>query len=161
MKKIIFLILIGFSAQAQSVTNLSSRAKFPYNITPYSIIDQKNGDTLCWYWNRAEVIAYVASNPTSGITTAQADSVARSVLPIFGNYIGLGNGVQDTFQITIPTGYTYSLCNFKSGATASVDSLATYGCSISGTKLILTFYDHPNLSIPPLGAFSIDYILSK
>ncbi len=69
MKYLIF-ILIPFSCIGQSVTNQSSGVIYYKNITPYAIINLKNGDTLAWYPNKAEVLDLISSHSGSGSVTS-------------------------------------------------------------------------------------------
>lgn len=141
------LIFVAINSNAQSVDyrNITGR-----QIPAISFIRFSDNDTLQWFWNSAEVATAIANSSTA---------IHASYL--FGSYHGTGNGTKDTFQITVPSGYNYALCTFKSGATVGTDSLASYGCILNGTTLTLNFYNKSGKTIPPLDTFNINYFLGK
>ncbi len=69
---------VGF---CQSVTNQNSGISYPRDITPYAIINQSTGDTVSWFWNRAEVQSYVSGlglNTTANTKVLINDSLVAN-----------------------------------------------------------------------------------
>jgi hypothetical protein len=56
MKKLLIsLLFLPLFSFGQTLTNQSVNVRYPLNYTPYAIIDLQTGDTLCWYWNSAQI----------------------------------------------------------------------------------------------------------
>ena len=144
--EIIALINAGGTANTQVQTNLVDTAAI--HLTKINQVQTNLADTAA-----------------ARGTTAQTN-LADSITLVKGNYLFgkvalVGNGTQDTFHVTVPSGFLFAVCSFDSGATAGTDSLASYGCKLSGTLLLITFYDKPGKSIPPLSNFQMTYFLGK
>ncbi|MEO7531558.1 MAG: hypothetical protein ABIS69_09105 [Sediminibacterium sp.] len=85
-KFLFILSFIGFNCYSQTVTNQSSGASYPKNYTPYAIIDQKNGDTLSWYWDRNQTKKAIGdtANKLRTLITKSIEDSGYVWSPIYG-----------------------------------------------------------------------------
>ena len=114
------LILIPIFCFGQSKTNENTGVLYPKNITPYSIIELKTGDTLQWFWNRSEV-------KTAILNQHKTDSSNNYLLfPLYGT------GVFST-----STTATITTANVKS---SSIIQVGWYGTSAIHSNTATAIY---------------------